>query len=869
MKADSKYSWGDFSDILAAVNRGIDSVMKDVRPRWFEDPPADESVRFELTENGLSKLLFGKLECDWRWENGVLKPDGLPTKIIKAKQLHLFYKEKDSIADEVTQRYKLTNRDGGEIEDTSTKQAAFYTLNNCFDEINERVFCELKKLFQERLNMEVLQSVKYEKEIIAFLLALELEQRPKVHSTADFYNENHFIGRDEEMERAKTFVTDSEKKTLVLSGPGMVGKSYLMEEIVRKIETDDSDWVMRWNNPLKTNNSIWEMLAELFGETVMRKILSKYYSVCVCVEGNADSPDALMSEIDRIHKDCDCKLIITTRLDIKETDDIEVIKLQPLTEEALKKLFLSYVSENACLGFADQIVSSVSGNALLMWLIADACSRYEEREAINQIRCLLNMMLAQQQFYQKKSLDVYLTELKEIEYSTILSANGHVLEHLRRAFTQYFPDEYQILLQMLSCLSGMTIPRSYLERWFNCQKPESDEQKTGIVEPLIRLGWIRENDDRNVVIQIPRIIAINMMTKGEDKKSYQKLAPYVEHFCTELTNAPENQYENGKLGEMIFCLHNYLVNRMNLSSASDNKKLSYRFHIIGVLYFIKQSMPKEARRLLEQEEDILKKNTSKVTIELCVNWSKMIGENGQKADFDVFYKAILEIEENVLKKVEKNVSNFIPEELEVISEFLAFCVERWADSWMQLSSMPLDSNAVLNTVILAQTYQVLKNYIYLHELIERQERCKSAPLNGADDMAHFAYLDSFLPVGYNINLADLKDVEEMCVHLHDLKQPLQELYRKIQKLRMEYQMGSDRMDRNRLREEIMRFQYLLQWYRVKTDWFPVKDLGYNLLTYKNQENRWCVSTLDEALQDCQQYMQLISNHESGSVTTDM
>ena len=163
MKADSKYSWGDFSDILAAVNRGIDSVMKDVSPQWYENQPADEPVKFELTEDGLRELLFGKPDCDWWWESGVLKPDGLPTKIIKAKQLHLFYKEKDSIADEVTRRYKLTNRDGGEIEKGNIKQAAFYTLNNCFDEINECVFCELKKLFQERLNVEVLQSVKYEK----------------------------------------------------------------------------------------------------------------------------------------------------------------------------------------------------------------------------------------------------------------------------------------------------------------------------------------------------------------------------------------------------------------------------------------------------------------------------------------------------------------------------------------------------------------------------------------------------------------------------------------------------------------------------------------------------------------------------------
>ena len=82
MKADSKNSWGDFSDILAAVNRGIDSVMKDVRPQWYDQPPVNEPIRLELTEDGLSKLLFEKLTSEWKWESGVLKPDTLPMEII-------------------------------------------------------------------------------------------------------------------------------------------------------------------------------------------------------------------------------------------------------------------------------------------------------------------------------------------------------------------------------------------------------------------------------------------------------------------------------------------------------------------------------------------------------------------------------------------------------------------------------------------------------------------------------------------------------------------------------------------------------------------------------------------------------------------
>lgn len=43
------------------------------------------------------------------------------------------------------------------------------------------------------------------------------------------------------MQHVKEFLTSSEKRTLVLSGPGMVGKSYLLEQIISKVEKSD-DW---------------------------------------------------------------------------------------------------------------------------------------------------------------------------------------------------------------------------------------------------------------------------------------------------------------------------------------------------------------------------------------------------------------------------------------------------------------------------------------------------------------------------------------------------------------------------------------------------------------------------------------------------
>lgn len=872
--------WTTFAQILKAVNRGIDSVLCDVQPQWYNDPPLGDPVRFELTEDGLLELLFGMKGSEWWISSKKLRPAGRLLQFAQEEPTCIFREEENANSYEVKKRYTLTERDGTEVQ--TREREAFFALNKHVDEIDESVFIELKKLFKTKVDADIPETVTSGKQIIAFLLALEQEKPPEIRSMAAFYDKTHFVGREEEVRRVMEFLRNSRKETLVLSGPGMVGKSFLLEQIIREVEELSDNWQVMENGMPVKKTSLWHLIIETFGEQMTRRGMMKHHPVCRCAEGNNDDLDALLAEIARIHQEGPCKLVITTRLEVEETEDIEVLRLQPLSDEALEKLFRSYIPKKAEGKIADEtvrkLVASVSGNALLMWLIGDACFRYFNKEADDKIRCLTDMVIEQQHFYQREDLKACLDILGKPKYRTAISEGGHVLQQMKSVFGKYFPEEDKIILHMLSFLTGMAIPRAYMERWFNLSRGKDKPPKKSFVEPLIRLGWFREINENNVLILIPRIVAINMIMKGEENESYEELKYYVDAFCWQLIDealCPENEALQEKI---IFRLHDYFLASLNKFKANSArtknveelkkeenakdicKKLSYQFHLASILFFLWQKKPQQAQKLLMFKEDLPVNQCSDVTKAICESWISLVSVKDWISCFNFFSKYAY-TENNVLKQVKRNLQEFTPEELELISEYLVFFVESWVNNWKRWGH----TNGLNEALFSLHFIRVIRDYISLYNwLLEirldpyTDITNRVADMRGLENVVYFAEIyGSHIATNAGYSLLDRTALAMACAVCHDLKQQIQNQYRRLFTMMQTWMRTQDRRGAESLRRSIDDFLTMCEFYGAEINNLDIEDSGYTLITYYCGE-RLKLNTLLEAINHCENVLEIVN-----------
>ena len=369
---------------------------------------------------------------------------------------------------------------------------------------------------------------------------------------------------------------------------------------------------------------------------------------------------------------------------------IEAVELPPLSAEMLVELF--YETNKNEPRDQEKVVRQISekllGHEFLMQLVAKWYEKKKERESEIPLDELLPRLLDNLSAYTSEKM-VFAADKIHGPYGIREKGKQLLLAtHIVQMCSDILDDaEYETYL-VLSCLGGVSLPKTYLERWLGLE-PEA-------IDGLCDKGWcIRDYRDTDVMVSLPTVVATlnyaDAHKKGRNGQqtvdwtdAWNTVVDFTGKFLREIRHEEYGVIDLYKIGEIIRYVNGLFLGWKEYLRRGEERRRFEDFYLSAIRFYYEICRPDLAKELMEDTVEIRKKLGISEDSLLFLTLKGMHGALGAREDIMVIQNIMDEYFAPVLNGRDKYTENEwgnIAESARFIVDF--FMLQRIAGQLLQ------------------------------------------------------------------------------------------------------------------------------------------------------------------------------------------